>query len=156
MLPTPVISPLTFSMPSNIFANTGTNVSVVFIDSSREYDRALLMDASKLGEQKKVEGTKNKRTYLRDYEMDRIVEVFNTAEETDEFSVLASYEDIKAKNYSFSAGQYYEVKIDYVDITPEEFSEKLASHVAKLESMFAEGEKLQKSILDQLKGLRYE
>lgn len=144
------------SMPSNIFANTGTNVSVVFIDSSREYDRALLMDASKLGEQKKIEGTKNKRTYLREYEMDRIVEVFNAAEETDDFSVLASYEDIKAKSYSFSAGQYFDVKIDYVDITPEEFSEKLANHVANLESMFAEGERLQKSILDQLKGLRYE
>lgn len=144
------------SMPSNIFANTGTNVSVVFIDSSREYDHALLMDASKLGEQKKVEGTKNKRTYLRDFEMDRIVDVFNAAEEVEDFSVLASYEDIKAKNYSFSARQYFSVRIDRVDITPEEFSGELASHVASLESMFAEGEKLQTSILEQLKGIKYE
>lgn len=144
------------SMPSNIFANTGTNVSVVFIDSSKEYDHALLMDASKLGEQKKVEGTKNKRTYLRDFEMDRIVEAFNSLEEADDFSVLASYEDIKAKSYSFSAGQYFDVKIDYVDITPEEFSERLSDHLANLESMFAEEERLQRSVLDQLKGLRYE
>ena len=138
------------SMPSNIFANTGTNVSVVFIDSSKEYDHALLMDASKLGEQKKAEGTKNKRTYLRDFEMNRIVDAFNAAEEIEDFSVLASYEDIEAKNCSFSAGQYFDVKIDYVDITPEEFSERLANHVANLEVMFAEGEKLQKSILGQL------
>lgn len=144
------------SMPSNIFANTGTNVSVVFVDTSREYDHALLMDASKLGEQKKVEGTKNKRTYLRDFEMDRIVEAFNAREEADDFSVLASYEDIKEKNYSFSAGQYFDVRIDYVDITPEEFEEKLAGHIASLESMFAEGKELQKGIVDQLKGLRYE
>lgn len=144
------------SMPSNIFANTGTNVSVVFIDSSREYDHALLMDASKLGEQKKVEGTKNKRTYLRDFEMDRIVETFNASEEAEDFSVLASYEDIKEKNYSLSAGQYFDVRIDYVDITPEEFDTKLAEHMASLESMFAEGERLQASIMEQLKGLRYE
>lgn len=144
------------SMPSNIFANTGTNVSVVFIDSSKEYDHALFMDASQLGEQKKVEGTKNKRTYLRDFEMDHIVETFNSLEEVNDFSVLASYEDIKAKNYSFSAGQYFDVKIDYVDITPEEFSEKLAGHIASLEFMFTEGERLQRSILDQLKGLKYE
>ncbi len=36
------------SMPSNIFANTGTNVSVVFLDACSN-DKALLMDASTLG-----------------------------------------------------------------------------------------------------------
>lgn len=60
------------------------------------------------------------------------------------------------KRYSFSAGQYFEVKIDYVDLTPEEFDAKLAEHMQNLQSMFDEGEQLQKSIMDQLRSLRYE
>ena len=143
------------SMPSNIFANTGTNVSVIFIDSSKEYDHALLMDASSLGEKKKVDG-KNQRTYLSQEEIERIIAVFNAHEEQEDFSVLASYEDIAQKKYSFSAGQYFEVKLDYADITPAEFDEKLAEHMGNLQKMFAEGDELQKSILAQLKGLRYE
>lgn len=143
------------SMPSNIFANTGTNVSVIFIDSSKEYDHALLMDASSLGEKKKVDG-KNQRTYLSQEEIERIISVFNAHEEQEDFSVLASYEDIAQKKYSFSAGQYFEVKLDYVDITPAEFDEKLAEHMSNLQKLFAEGDELQESILAQLKGLRYE
>lgn len=143
------------SMPSNIFANTGTNVSVIFIDSSKKYDHALLMDASGLGEKKKVDG-KNQRTYLSQEEIERIIAVFNACEEQEDFSVLASYEDIAQKKYSFSAGQYFEVKLDYVDITPAEFDEKLSEHMDNLQKMFAEGDELQKSILAQLKGLHYE
>ncbi|WP_204600504.1 HsdM family class I SAM-dependent methyltransferase [Rubneribacter badeniensis] len=142
------------SMPSNIFANTGTNVSIIFLDASKKHDRALLMDASKLGEKRKADG-KNQRTYLSYEEIERIVDAFNAAEEQDDFSVLASYDDIAAKKYSLSAGQYFEVKIDYVDLTPEEFDAKLSEHTASLQEMFAEGERLQQSILDQLGTLRF-
>ena len=37
------------TMPSNIFATTGTNVSVVFIDKENNED-VVLIDASNLGE----------------------------------------------------------------------------------------------------------
>ena len=142
------------SMPSNIFANTGTNVSIVFLDASSKHEKAILMDASKLGE-KKVDG-KNQRTFLSDAEVERIVEAFNVAEMQEDFSVLVDYDTIKEKNYSFSAGQYFEVKIDYVDLTPDEFDAKLSEHMTNLQDMFAQGEKLQASIMEQLKGLRYE
>ena len=32
--------------------------------------------------------------------------------------------EIKEKGYSLSAGQYFDIKIDYVDITEEEFNAK--------------------------------
>lgn len=64
------------SMPSNIFANTGTNVSIVFLDASEKHDHALLMDASKLGEKRKVDG-KNQRTFLSADEIEQIVVTFN-------------------------------------------------------------------------------
>lgn len=37
------------SMPSNIFATTGTNVSILFIDASNK-EKVVLIDASNLGE----------------------------------------------------------------------------------------------------------
>ncbi|WP_206214772.1 MULTISPECIES: class I SAM-dependent DNA methyltransferase [unclassified Adlercreutzia] len=138
------------SMPSNIFANTGTNVSIVFLDGSAERDRAILMDASKLGTKKKLDN-KNQRTFLSDAEIDRVVGAFNAGEEQEDFSVIASYEDIAAKGYSFSAGQYFEVKIDYVDITPEEFDAELARRMNNLAELFAEGNRLQAEIEAQLK-----
>ena len=44
-------------------------------------------------------------------------------ERVDDFSVLVSFDEIKEKNYSFSAGQYFEIKIEYVEMTEEEFKE---------------------------------
>ena len=100
------------SMPSNIFANTGTNVSVLFIDKSNKDGKIMLVDASKLGEKKK-EG-KNQKTVLRSEEVKKIEDTFINQEVVDDFSVQVSYEDIQNKNYSLSAGQYFEFKIEYV------------------------------------------
>ena len=58
------------SMPSNVFANTGTNVSVVFFDNSRTEDKVILIDATKLGEEYQ-EGN-NKKVRLTDTEIDLI------------------------------------------------------------------------------------
>ena len=138
------------SMPSNIFANTGTNVSIVFLDASVEHDHALLMDASKLGEKRKVDG-RNQRTFLSASEIERIVNTFNADEESDGFSVQASYKDIATKKFSFSAGQYFEVKIEYVNLTPQEFDVELDKRMTTLDELFAEGVRLQNEIESQLK-----
>lgn len=140
------------SMPSNIFANTGTNVSIIFLDRSKQYGKALLMDASKLGTKEKV--GKIQRTVLSGEEIERIVTVFNNTEEQDDFSVLADYDDIKEKRYSFSAGQYFEVKIEYVDMTPAEFQTEVAERMAKLRDLWSEGDRLQQEIEERMKAVR--
>ena len=142
------------SMPSNIFANTGTNVSVVFLDRANKSDDVILIDASKLGE--KVKEGKNQKTVLRDYEVTKIIDIFLNRTVEDDFSVIVPLEDIKGKNYSFSAGQYFEVKIEYVDITEEEFKEKMDGYMASLTEKFQKGHELEKSILEQLGGLEYD
>jgi type I restriction enzyme M protein len=141
------------SMPSNIFATTGTNVSVIFLDKQNKGD-VVLIDASNLGTT--VKEGKNQKTLLSAAEEDQIIDTFNKKEAVDDFSVVVSYEDIKAKNYSLSAGQYFEVKIDYVDITHEEFTAKLKGFENNLKGLFAESKVLEKEIEDNLKGLRYE
>lgn len=113
-------------MPPNIFANTGTNVSVIFLDKS-ENKKILLMDASNLGTKQKIE--------------------------IDDFSVLVGLDEIAQKNFSFSAGQYFKVKIDYVDISEEEFQNKIQNFQADLQKFFAEGHELEQNILTQLQNL---
>ena len=70
--------------------------------------------------------------------------------------MVVSYEEIKAKNYSLSAGQYFEVKIEYVDITHGEFEAKMKGFSDNLDSMFSDSHKLEKEIKKQLRGLTYE
>lgn len=144
------------SMPSNIFANTGTNVSILFIDKSnnKKDSKVILMDASKLGEKKK-EG-KNQRTVLRPGEIETIEKTFINQEELENFSVKVTYDQIKEKNYSWSAGQYFDVKIEYIELTPEEFKAKMVSYKETLNKLFAEGKSLEDQIKKQLEDLRYE
>ncbi|CNE35427.1 type I restriction-modification system%2C M subunit [Yersinia pseudotuberculosis] len=141
------------SMPSNIFATTGTNVSILFIDDSNK-EGVVLIDASNLGE--KVKDGKNQKTVLTDAEEQRICEVFNKKWSEEDFSVVVSYDDIAAKNYSLSAGQYFDVKIEYTDITPEQFAEKMKGFTKKLDSLFSQSRDLEADIKKQLAGLKYE
>ncbi len=141
------------SMPSNIFANTGTNVSIVFIDKNNTSD-VVLIDASNLGE--KIKEGKNQKTVLSSAEEQQIINTFNTKEVVEDLSVVVSYDEIKNKNYSLSAGQYFEVKIEYNDITTEEFDTKMKSFQSNLKELFAESKTLEKSIQDNLKGIKYD
>lgn len=142
------------SMPSNIFANTGTNVSILFLDKANTDGKVLLLDASKLGT--KVKDGKNQKTVLSDDEVARIISTFVGHQVEDDFSVSVSTDDIKNKGYSFSAGQYFEVKIEHIDITAEEFQSKMDAYKARLSERFAKGHELENSILRQVGGLFYD
>jgi len=139
------------SMPSNIFATTGTNVSILFIDASNDGD-VVLVDASNLGE--KVKDGKNQKTVLTPAEEQQIIDVFNGKEAIEDFSVAVSYDDIEAKNYSLSAGQYFDVKIEYVDITSEQFAEKMQGFTTNLDNLFSQSHGLEAEIKKQLTGLK--
>lgn len=142
------------SMPSNIFANTGTNVSVIFIDKSNQEGKVMLVDASKLGS--KVKDGKNQKTVLSYEEIEKIENTFINQEVVDDFSVQVTYDEIKDKNYSLSAGQYFEVKIEFVELTPEEFEDKMNSFKSNLEKLFSEGKSLEDEIKERLEELNYE
>jgi type I restriction enzyme M protein len=141
------------SMPSNIFATTGTNVSILFIDDANKMD-VVLLDASKFGT--KVKDGKNQKTLLSEAEEDHIITIFNDKQEVEDLSVVVSYDEIAAKNYSLSAGQYFEVKIEYTDLTQAEFAGKMQGFSDNLEELFKESAGLEQEIRKQLAGLRYE
>lgn len=143
------------SMPSNVFATTGTNVSVLFFDRTekKDDDKVILIDASKLGEEYKEGNNQKRRLRLEDVE--KIVKTFRNKETVEDFSVAVTYEAIKEKGYSLSAGQYFDIKIEYVDITAEEFNTKINDHKIKLRAMFEEGKKLEDDIMENFRKLNY-
>lgn len=141
-------------MPSNIFANTGTNVSILFLDKSKQDEDVILMDASKLGS--KVKDGKNQKTVLSIAEETDIIDAFINKKDIEGFSIVVSNSKIKNKNYSFSAGQFFEVKFDYINLTKAEFEEKINGYQNRLTELFNESQELQEKILFSFGGLNYE
>ena len=145
------------SMPGNIFANTGTNVSIMFLDKSVNNEDAILVDASKLGTKVK-EGTSNKvqKTVLSTDEIKLIIETFIEKNVISEFSSVASPQEIKDKNYSFAPSQYFKVNIDFKEYTKEEFEKEIATIENQLEKLFVKNNELQEQILKEFKRIEYD
>lgn len=141
------------SMPSNIFANTGTNVSILFLDKANNTDEVILIDASKLGTKVKEGG--NQRTVLSYEENQKIINTFVSKEVVEDFSALVNWGEIEEKGGSVAAGQYFPIKIEYVDITKEMFNEKNLAHINNLNDYFVKNQKLSVRINNGLKELIY-
>ncbi len=142
------------SMPSNLFATTGTSVSIIFIDKSRTNEEVLLVDASDLG--MKVKDGKNQRTILTNDDIEKIQSCFLNYEELDNFSILVNISEIKEKDYSLSATQYFDIKIEYLDLTKEEFHDTINKYVNELSNLFDEKIKLETDLKKNLEYMNYE
>lgn len=114
------------SMPSNVFANTGTNVSVVFFDNSKKSDKVILIDASKLGEEYQEGSIKKVR--LTNEEINMIVDTFTKKKTVDGFSIAVSFDELKKKNCSLSASQYFDIEVDYVELSNNEFLNSMSNY----------------------------
>ena len=88
-------------------------------------------------------------------EIERIVTTFLNKEAVDDFSVAVTYDEIKEKGYSLSAGQYFDIKIDYVDITEEEFNQRMTGYKQTLTQQFEESHRLETEIMKQLDSLGF-
>lgn len=111
-------------------------------------DTSLLLDNEDLGKAFYEKLISNSGVKLIDFE-----HIFT---QKYDFSVVLKYDEIKQKNYSLSAGQYFDVKIEYVDITHDEFEAKMKGFEDNLSNLFAEGKTLETEIQNNLKGLGYE
>lgn len=140
-------------MPSNIFANTGTNVTVLFVDKANTEDEIILMDASKLGES--IKEGKNQKTVLSDTEIIKIENTFINKKVVEDFSVIIPYKQVENKNYSLSAGQYFDVKIEIPELSLEEYNHQMDSYLQNLKHLFAEGKQLEVELEERMGELRY-
>lgn len=144
----------TLSMPSNIFATTGTSVSVIFINKSRDReDNIVLMDASDLGS--KVKEGKNQKTVLSQTEESKIINTFINIKEIKNLSVVISTKDIQEKNYSLSAGQYFPIEIEYKDIDENEFKKDIEKFKQVLLKLNHQSQENDNSIEEKLSVLKF-
>lgn len=141
------------SMPGNVFANTPTSVSVLFLQKPKDGSDAstrkvVLIDASKMGEEYKEDN--NQKLRLLPKEIDRIITAFNGQVAEDGFSVVVSYDEILSKKCSLSAGWYFDIKIEYEAISAEEFEHKINHYRKTLTKQFGESQTIAEKILNQL------
>lgn len=142
------------TMPSNIFANTGTNVSVLFLDKSNTDESAFLMDVSKWGT--KIKDGKNQKTILSQEEVIKITEIFLKRENIDEVAQNVPYSEIKAKKYSFSAGQFFDVKIPIPELTVDEFESKMKEFQKEYLDLTEMQKAIDEQIISDLRSVKYE
>ncbi len=141
------------SMPSSIFATTTTNVSVIFLDKASNRDDVILMDASNLGTT--IKEGKTQRTFLSEEEENLIIDSYRNHENIDGFSVIVDYEKIKEQNYTFSAGQYFDIKIEYEKISEAEFDHQINAFNIELNKIFEESKAAEDQLRMVLKKVSY-
>lgn len=142
------------SMPSNVFATTGTNVSIIFIEKIRKVEDVILIDASKMGVKQK-EG-KNQKTVLSINDLNEIVDIYLNKKVCDDKSVLVNYETLEEKEYMLNAGQYFSIKIDIPELTKEEFDKSIEDGIKKMLDYNKNSNELLKTIISKLENINYE
>jgi len=140
-------------MPPNIFAETNTNVSILFLDKETNVNEATLVDASNLGTTYKQ--GKKRKTILSNTDELLITKTFNNAESVDDFSKIVNFDKIKSKKYIFSPGIYFDLKFDVKDISSDEFVSKIQNYEKNLEELFKESDSTQKKLKEELKKVKY-
>ncbi|OSB11673.1 hypothetical protein B2H97_00775 [Paraclostridium bifermentans] len=138
-------------MPSNIFANTGTSVSLLFIDKNKICDSVIFIDASKLGNKEKIDGIQ--RTVLNEIDIEKIIDTFKNKKNIDKFSKCVNIEKIKASGYQFNPGRYFDV--DFAIEDESDVRQKIKNLINSIEESFIKSSVLQKELKEQLGGIKY-
>ena len=124
------------SMPSNIFATTGTSISIIFVDKSSKTDKFLFVDATKLGTP--IREGKNQKTILSTEEEDSIVGSFSGNIQKKDFSVLVSKDDVIKSKYSFNPGDYFETLTAFGQIDSKDMKAYLGDLSSELDNRFTQ------------------
>ena len=114
----------------------------------------MLIDGSKLGE--KIKDGKNQKTILRPNEINKIINCFINKEVIDDFSVIVDSDEIIKNNYSLSAGEYFEIKVKYSNLTKQEFDNVMTNYKNELLSLINESNNIEKQILSDMERCNYD
>ena len=141
-------------MPSNIFATTGTNVGIIFIDKTRNSEDIIFVDASNLGTSVSLD--EGQRTILSDMDTSKIISTFMNMSEEDGFSVIVPRSDIEKKKYSFFPGYYFPMKLQRDELTKEEFTWIVEDFKKKMIDFRLKARSLDDDIIKEMEKLVYD
>lgn len=125
------------TMPKDIFATTGTNVSVLFVEKLSKDEEVIFIEGSILGS-KSTESERNQKTVLSPEEQDKIVETYLNKHCANGFSVCASFDTIKKHDYRFSPSSYFEHEMDYKVYDKEEYYETLSEKIDRMRLFYSQ------------------
>lgn len=140
-------------MPKNIFATTGTNVSVVFIDKSQQHKDVILVDASKLGEI--VKEGKNQKTLLSESDEQQIIDAFLDRSSSG-IAKVVDFKMIADRNYSWAPGHFLIQKPEEQAISQLEFKKEVGSLIEAISADLDEITALKISLAKNLKAIGHE
>ena len=142
------------SMPSNIFATTGTNVSIIFINKEIKSETIKLIDASKLGEE--INDGDNLKTFLTKDDENQIINAYNSNKSIIGLLDIVEIQKIKEKKYSLNPGMYRKIKIDLYDWSKEDFKNIIDKDVSEIEKKISNSKKSLQEIKELIKKFDYD
>jgi type I restriction enzyme M protein len=86
-------------------------------------------------------------------EEDKIIDIFRNPKDVNQFSIIANSETIANKNYSFSAGQYFNIVLDLEPISKAEFATLMTNYSKDFENLYKESREVEKEFLKQISRL---
>lgn len=94
-------------MPTNVFANTNTSVSILFLNKEMKNEKIIFVDASHLGKQEKVNDIA--RIVLSEEEQKKIVNTIKNRTEIAEFSKIVTNDDVIQNDMMLKPGLYFDM-----------------------------------------------
>lgn len=130
-------------LPSNLFYGTGIPAAVIVMNKDKHEERKnkiLFIEASRGFEK---DGNKNK---LREEDMKKIVEAYDSFEDIDKYSSLIHLEEIKENDYNLNIARY----VDTTEPEPEVDIGKVVGRIAEREEKLAKSKEQINEFLEEL------
>lgn len=118
-------------MPTNVFSNTNTSVSILFIDKKVKNERVMFVDASRIGKSVKINDSA--RTILEAQDQQTIINSVVSRLNVPEFSVEVSVDEINENENMIKPGLYFEMRYALLH----DFSPSMETELKKIEQQKA-------------------
>ena len=116
-------------LPSNLFYSTGIPVCILVLKKCRKNEKILFINAS--GEEHYEKG--KRQNYLRNKDVEEIVETYQFRKETSRYSRQVSLQEIKENDYNLNITRYVNLSKEEEPVDLEAVAKQLKETEAKIE-----------------------
>ena len=124
-------------LPANLFYSTGIPVCIIVLKKCRKHDKILFVNASSDEHYEKGK----RQNYLRDEDVDKIVETYQFRKEEPRYSHQVSLQEIKDNDYNLNITRYVSLAQEEQPINLQEVHDKLVALEKEITSAKAEHNK---------------
>ena len=117
-------------LPANLFYSTGIPVCILVLKKCRKNDKVLFINAS--GEEHYEKG--KRQNYLRDKDVEKIVETYQFRKEESRFSRLVSLLEIKENDFNLNITRYVNLSKEEEQVDLEAVTKQLKECDARIEA----------------------